>query len=237
MEEEKPVSEIKEVTKELVGWEDNKLWRTLKGLTLSPGATIRGFCGEDGQKYLSPITYFLGVTAVEAYVASYFGLFEAMLDKNKEELKRAATEPSLTRFFDTQQVSERVFDYLNFVTSETGQKVIFVPFVLLFTWLFYKKFNKSFKQNSWYALYTLGHATLLAIPLIPIWYFSKDLVLYSNTGLAIIFIYSLWSSKQFYNLSLGKALVYQLLLDLTLLIALNVLSFIVMTIAFASYLK
>ena len=39
MEEEKKINEFKEVTKEIIGWEDNKLFRTLKGLTISPGQT------------------------------------------------------------------------------------------------------------------------------------------------------------------------------------------------------
>jgi hypothetical protein len=225
MEQENKSNEFKEVTKELIGWEDNKLIRTLKGLTISPGLTIKSYCGSDKQKYLSPIVYFIGVTAIETYIASFIGLFDFILKKNLEDLKRTTSDATFNQFFDTEKVSAKVYEYLAFMTSETGQKIFIIPLFLLLTWLFYKKFNKSFKENSWFAFYTLGHGTLLSIPLMLIWYLSNDLVLYSSVSLILLFIYWVWSSKQFYNLTLRKAIVVRLFMTITALVTLNLFTF------------
>ena len=237
MEEEKKANELKEVTNELIGWEDNKLFRTLRGLTVLPGQTIKGYCSDDKQKYLSPIVYFIGVTAIETYIASFIGLYDFILKKSLEDLKLTTSDSTLNQFFDTEKISEKIYDYLAFNTGETGQKILIIPLLLFLTWLFYKKFNRSFKENSWFALYTLGHATLLAIPLMLIWYISKDLVIYSTVSLIFIFIYWVWASKQFYGLTLGKAIVIRFFMTITVLITLNLLTFFVMMIMFMSYTK
>lgn len=235
MEEETKTNELKEVTKELIGWEDNKLFRTLRGLTIFPGETIKEYCNGHKQKYLSPIVYFIGVTAIETYIASFIGLYDSILKKGLEDLKQTTSDPTLNRFFDTGKVSEKVYEYLSFITSETGQKILIIPLLLFLTWLFYKKFNRSFKQNSWFAFYTLGHSTLLAIPVMLIWYLSKDLVLYSVVSMILIFIYWVWSSKQFYELTLGKAIVIRFFMTITALITLNLLTLFVMMMMFINY--
>ena len=54
-----------------------------------------------------------------------------------------------------------------------GQKIIALPLLLILTWLFYKKYNKNIKDNCWFAFYTAGHAALLTLPLIPLWYLAQ----------------------------------------------------------------
>lgn len=233
--EEKKTNELKEVTKEFIGWEDNKLFRTLRGLTILPGQTTKDYCNGEKQKYLSPFVYFVGVTAVETYIASIIGLYDSIVEKSLEDLKLTTSDSTLNRFFDTGKVSEKVYGYLSFITSETGQKILIVPLFLLLTWLFYRKFNRSFKQNSWFALYTLGHSTLLAIPVMLIWYLSKDLLLYLNVSMILIFIYWVWSSKQFYDLTLGKAIVIRFFMTITALITLNILTLFVIMMMFINY--
>lgn len=214
MEEEKKTNGLKEVTQELLGWEDNKLFRTLSHLTTRPGQIVTGYCKGEKSKYLSPVVYFFGVTALVTYTVSISGLLDVMLKAN----------PILSKFgIDTSNIPDEITNTLSFLLSETGQKIIFLPIVLFLTWLFYKKYNGSFRENSWFALYTAGHATLLTTPLILYWYITKDLVLYSAIGSIVEIAYGIWASKQFYNLSLGKAIFLRIMMVVTVLVIFMIL--------------
>ena len=216
MPEEKKTNELKDVTKELLGWEDNKLFRTLNHLTTRPGLINTEYCRGDKQKYLSPIVYFFGVTALETFIATQIGFFDFMVAQNKESLRLAFSDPKFSKTgFDPTYVIDNINNSFSFLFSEVGQKLFLIPLLLLFTWLFYKRINQSFKENSWFALYTLAHVTLLSIPFMLYWYITRDLVLTSAFSFLIAFVYWVWASKQFYHLSLGKALLLRFLMMIT----------------------
>ena len=228
MEEEKKTNELKDVTKELLGWEDNKLFRTLNHLTTRPGQINADYCRGEKQKYISPIVYFFGVTALETFIATQIGLFDFMVEQNKESLRKSFSNATFSKTdFDPTYIIDNINSNFSFLFSEVGQKIFFVPLLLLLTWLFYRKINQSFKENSWFALYTLGHVTLLSIPFMLLWYVTKDLTLMSTVSFLIAFGYWVWASKQFYNLKLGKALILRFLMMITAQLIIGV-GFIVM---------
>jgi hypothetical protein len=227
-------NEIKEITQELVGWENNKIIKTIRDLSVRPGEAIKAYCNEGNQSYLSPIVYFCGVTAVETFIADSIGLFDYMMTQNLDEFKNSLSDPKIAGMFNIDSVTVQLNNYLSFFISEVGQKIVIIPILLLLTWAFYKKFNRSFKQNSWFALFTLGHATLLAIPLMAVWYFTNSLALYSVIGLLFIFVYWVWASKSFYGLKLGKAIVLRLLMTIVAMVAMNMITFGVIIVALAS---
>ena len=219
MEEGKKTNGLKEVTKEILGWEDNKLFRTLNHLTTRPGQVVSEYCRGEKQKYLSPVVYFFGVTALETYIASRIGLYDFVLKQNVESLRQSFSDPIFAKSgFNVSSTPDQMNSVFSFLFSETGQKVIILPIVLLFTWIFYKKYNRNFKENSWFALYTAGHASLLTTPLILYWYITKDLVLSSAIGFIVELTYGVWASKQFYNLSLGKAIFLRIMMAVAVLV-------------------
>ena len=229
MEKQNKLSDVKEVTQELVGWEDNKLFRTLNYLTTRPGQLITEYCKGEKQKYLSPVIYFFGVTALEAYLVSVSGITDLMLKANAESLRKTLSEREVDKLnINVDNITDQYNSATSFLFTETGQKVIFLPIALILTWLFYKKYNSSFKANSWFALYMLGHVTLLSLPLLLYVYLTKDLVLYTIFGLIMALAYGTWASKQFYNLSLGKALVLRVLMLAAVMLIFGILGPIVM---------
>ncbi|MDZ4716800.1 MAG: DUF3667 domain-containing protein [Cytophagales bacterium] len=237
MEEAKKTNELKDVTKELLGWEDNKLFRTLNYLTTRPGQINLEYCSGEKQKYLSPIVYFFGVTTVETFIAARIGFFDFMLETNKESLQKSLSDPNfLNAGFDPTYIIDKVNTNFSFLFSEVGQKIFLVPLLLLLTWLFYRKLNRSFKENSWFALYTLGHVTLLSLPFMLGWYLTKDLVLYSVLSFLMAFVYWVWASKQFYNLKLGKALLLRFLMMVTAQLVMGA-GFIIMILVVLLYSK
>ena len=227
MDEEKKTTGLKEVTKEILGWEDNKLFRTLNHLTTRPGQIVNEYCRGEKQKYISPVVYFFGVTALETYIGSLIGLYDFMLKQNVESLRKTFSDPIFAKSgINVSSTPEQMNNVFAFLFSETGQKIIILPIVLLFTWIFYKKYNRNFKENSWFALYTLGHLTLLTIPLMLYWYFTKDLVLYGIISLIIGSLYWIWNSMQFYKLKIGKAILLRIVMVVTVLLTLTFVQFL-----------
>ena len=227
MEDKKKTNGLKEVTRELIGWEDNKLIKTLNYLTTRPGQIISEYSKGEKHKYLSPVVYFFGVTALETYIASTIGLFDFVVKQNIESLRQTFSDPIFSKSgINVSGTPDQMNSAFLFLFSETGQKIIILPVVLLITWIFYKKYNRSFKDNSWFALYTLGHFTLLTIPLMLYWYFTKDLVLYSIISLIIGSLYWIWNSIQFYKLKIGKAILLRIMFLVTVLLILTFVQFI-----------
>lgn len=213
MEEEKKTNGLKEVTKELLGWEDNKLFRTLNHLTTRPGQIVTAYCKGEKSKYLSPVVYFFAVTALNIYIVTTSGLLDSMIKI-----------PTLSKLgTDTSDVPGST-NMLLFLTSETGQKTVLLPIQLLLTWLFYKKYNRSFKENSWFTLYILGHGLLLSLPLLILyWYITKDSGLSITISSIIELGYWIWASKQFYILSIGRAIFLLIMMYVTLIFTLTIL--------------
>ena len=225
--DEKKTTGLKEVTKEILGWEDNKLFRTLNHLTTRPGQIVNEYCRGEKQKYISPVVYFFGVTALETYIASLIGLYDFMLKQNVESLRKTFSDPIFAKSgINVSSTPEQMNNVFAFLFSETGQKIIILPIVLLFTWIFYKKYNRNFKENSWFTLYTLGHLTLLTIPLMLYWYITKDLVLYGIISLIIGSLYWIWNSMKFYKLKIGKAILLRIVMVVTVLLTLTFVQFL-----------
>lgn len=232
MEQEKKSSELKEVTKEILGREDNRLFRTIKFLTINPGKVISEYCKGEKQKYLSPVVYFLGVTALETYIASVSGLYDLMLKEKLEAIKKNLLDSKLN--VDVSIAVDRINTNLAFFFSEIGQKVIIIPLLLLLTWLFYRTYNKSFKENSWFAFYTLGHATLLSIPFMAIWYWTGDMIVFTAFSFIIPLVYWIWASRQFYNLKLAKAILLRLLMFAIAMLTIGALSSLMVSLTILS---
>jgi hypothetical protein len=233
--DEKKANGLTEVTKELIGWEGNKIFRTLDHLTTRPGEIITEYCKGERSKYLSPVVYFFGVEALKSYLISISGLSGFLLTTKMEELKRAllslSSERSTHNLTTNETTTSNLTGFFSFFISELGQKLIMLPILLLLTWLFYKKLNSSFKENSWFALYTAAHASLITLPLILYWYLTRDAVLFSRLGTAVSSIYLIWASMQFYRITIGKALVLRILLYLTVIVTLSLTSFLIVIFA------
>ncbi len=68
--------EVKEVAGEIIGLESNKVFRTIKDLTIKPGEVIATYGEGDRQKYISPVVYYFGTSAASFYFLSLTGAVE-----------------------------------------------------------------------------------------------------------------------------------------------------------------
>ena len=201
MENERPSNDIKEVAKEVIGWEDNRLFITLKYLTTRPGQIISGYSKGEKQKYLSPVAYYFGIESLKSFLVSVSGLSSFVLETKIKDMRRNIqfVVSSNSTILPDNAGNDSLSSFYAFFLGEIGQKIIALPILLLLTWLFYKKYNKSIKENCWFAFYAAGHAALLTLPLILLWYLTHDWRIYALFGTIITISYWSWASAQFYN--------------------------------------
>lgn len=224
---EQKTNDLKEVTKELVGWEENKVIRTVRCLTTRPGVVINEYCAGEKQKYLSPVVYFFGLTAIETYLASSIGLFDFLLEKNIESIRQSFSDPAFAALdLDVSNVSARMNSALSFLFSESGQKLVVLPIVLLATWILYRTKEHNLKSTSWFVLYMLGHITLLNLPLLAMWYFTQSLALFTVTSLFVASVYWIWSSMQVFKVAIGKAILLRIGMLFIVLLSMPILQIV-----------
>ncbi len=223
---EKKASEVKEVTGELVGWENNKIVRTLVGLTKRPGEVIDEYC-RDKTTYLSPVLYFFSVTAIELYLLSASGLRDYIINKSVQDLEKnfAGTDTGSSGV-DIASVVDQYHSLFSFVLSETGQKVLLMPLVLVITWLLYRRHRRGLKDNAWFALYSLAHITLLSLPLMLVFYFTKSFVVYTSLALVVAMVYWVRASMPFYRISAGRAIALRVVMLVGVFLLLQIITFL-----------
>lgn len=195
--------ETKELINEYIGW-DNRIYSTVKGLTLRPGKTIRAYISKS-ENLVNPIVYCFLSIPIAYFISDISGWTDYGLARQSEYLKKLYPE----------MVNIQTNWILNFIYGEYGNKLFYIPICIILRHLFLKHRNNSFKENSWFTLFTLGHEYLILIPLHSfIWWTSGVSPWYLVTIGA--FLFDLWSTKVFYNLSWIKSIILCVLLALTI---------------------
>src|SRR5205085_10664618 len=79
------------------------------------------------------------------------------------------------------------------------QMLLLLPGLLLSQWLVFRK-RKSFLHNSYFALYSVAHSTLLLQVFAPVYLISHTLFMYLYIGLGAIFpiVYNVYAGVNFY---------------------------------------
>ena len=65
------MSEFKETLSELFNLQGNKFFRTIRGLTIAPGDTIRAFAAGDRKSFLHPFTYALTLIGISLFLGNF----------------------------------------------------------------------------------------------------------------------------------------------------------------------
>jgi hypothetical protein len=216
---------LKEVVNEVIGLEHNKILATIKYLTINPSQVVSEYCKGEKTKYLSPVVYYLGVESLKSYLFSVSGFSDYVLKIKVEEMRVKIL--SLTNLSD-QLGNHTMNDFFIFFAGEIGKKIITLPLLLLLTWLFYKRQNNSFKENSWFALYSAGHASLLSLPLmLLLWYTLGYSSIITTSFITISLLYWAWASIGFYNIKFVKAIVLRTLMGGSIYFIVLVITFLI----------
>jgi hypothetical protein len=194
--------EFKEVTIEIIGWENNKIWRTIRDLTIRPGKAITEYCEGEKEKYLSPVTYYFATVAITYYLLIATGFQDEFLRYSREQRQKNVEIVQGFRPVTKDRISDHNQVY-EFFLGETGQKLLILPLLLFFRWLLFRRYNKSFKSNAWYSLFTMGHESIvIGTIMLVLWYLTNNFTLTYVVGLTAGFFYDSWTSYQFYKMKL-----------------------------------
>ncbi len=81
------MSEFKETVGELFNLQGNKFFRTIRGLTIAPGDTIRAFAAGDRKSFLHPFTYAITNIGILIFITS-FGDFQPTFSKENVKVNK-----------------------------------------------------------------------------------------------------------------------------------------------------
>ena len=210
------MGELRETINELFNLQGNKLFRTIKGLTVAPGNTIRTFAEGDRTTFLHPFTYALTFIGLLVFflsmVNSELEFTEEKRLERQEAIENLSQKESLT---DKEKVVLKFYQlYENYGLETPGfEKFMqyFSFFLFSISHLFvFKNLGYGLKKNAWFIFYTYAHITLFTIITFPLFFFTAGnatitLILYI---IAIILTgsYQAWSALQYYEITIGRAI-------------------------------
>lgn len=210
--------EFKEVAGELMGFKNNQIVNTIKGLTLRPGIVIESFLRGEREKFLSPVIYFFSLLTIEYIVTTLTGYRDFYLEVQLLQVQEAFGDQESLSEVEIEFVVDRMGAFIQFILSEMGQKLLMLPIMLLLVSLIYINQKKGFKGNSWLALYAFGHVKLLTIPFTFLWLVGVPLFYIGLISFIVSILYWIYASKAFYNLSALRAIFMGLLFYLSYLL-------------------
>ena len=206
------MSEFKELITEILGWENNKLFRTLKGLTIHPAKSIWIFCNGDKNSYIHPISYMFGVVGMIVLLNTYFeppylkdyqeweeSKYQEKLDKLDSDSDRYAVE---VKMHQQEQMVNKILRHPNFI-------YVYHFLITILHLLVFRKMNVGLKNNVWFTTYVYAHASLLVSVIAVLLFFINDInlvLIISSLSFLIMYVYRVWASKQFYKISWGKSI-------------------------------
>ena len=245
------MSEFRETINELFNLQSNKLFRTIKGLTVDPGGTIRTFASGDRKKFLHPFTYAITIIGISIFLNSFIDHTSGLTNKtalksqstikkleekevlSEREGKRLMFEKFMTKYTTNSEGSEfektaKLFSYLGFFLMS------------LIHLLVYKNLKFGFKKNIWFSFYIFGNAAFLALLFLPFNFFFTDGIGYLIVSLSIMtfsMIYQAWSASKYYEISIWRALKKYLFSILLLILSFSLMGlfFAICTIAYVFF--
>ena len=242
------MGELRETINELFNLQSNKLFRTIKGLTVAPGNTIRTFAEGDRTTFLHPFTYVITILGISIFLNSFIDNTPEF-SKNTS-LKSQSTIKKLEEKDVLSEKEEKLLMFQKFMTKYFSQSegseaekttkystYIAFFFMSLIHLLVYKNLKFGFKKNIWFSFYIFGNASFLALLFLPFLFIFKDGIGYLIVTLLIVTlssIYQAWSASKYYEISIWRAL-KKYLFSLLLLIFSSILLYILFFICVLAY--
>ena len=237
------MGELRETINELFNLQSNKLFRTIKGLTVAPGNTIRTFAEGDRTIFLHPFTYSLTLIGVVVFLLSMvnpeFEITKEQRLERQETIENLSQKESLTDGEETQLKMAQLYEKYGAETAGFRKfsqyfAFFFISIIHLFV---YKNLGYGLKKNAWYIFYTYSHITLFSIITFPVMFFNAGnvtvILILILMSMILTFSYQAWAAHQYYEITIGRAIkkyVFTLLISFSLLIilttAFSILSFL-----------
>ena len=211
------MGELRETINELFNLQSNKLFRTIKGLTVAPGNTIRTFAGGDRATFLHPFTYLMTFIGISLFLGTMIptapSLQKDILDsENKVQELSSRNDLSLKEKKDL-EYENFTLEVGKYIKSEKGKRHNTYTSLFLFSIihvLVFRNLKFGLKKNIWFSFSVSGHNHLIfSVLIFPLEFFLVGLdihfVFYIVT-LVLHQIYQSWAACQYYEISFLRAL-------------------------------
>lgn len=144
-----------EFTSKWIGW-DNKFFRTVKGLTIAPGHTIREYLDGNRVSFIGPVGYLFLMSVILLLIYDVFHIDLAELYDESQRLLDQGT--TIKREQETQAFQK----VINRFMAEYYKMVLVagIPFMALSSVIFFRKVERKFNflENVVFYFYTIAHS-------------------------------------------------------------------------------
>jgi hypothetical protein len=138
---------------------DNRLGRTIAGMTLRPGMVINAYLNGNRVKYLGPLAFLLIMTALMILTFDLFGLdVEDFLEKNQAAFQDVSSQDETAKQVEVRhKITEFIARYFRFFST------ILIPFLALALRPFFRKARFNFVERLVVVMYMSSHAIWLSV--------------------------------------------------------------------------
>lgn len=210
--------------------------KTYRLLATTPGESIRKYLKEDRTLLTKPIRLVLVSTAIVAFLMfqimpekSFVGGFEAGYNGQVDEAAKSEMPEAELKKIDEGKMKFEEFLMDTFSNYYNVMMLLFLPFISLFTFLFYKKCGYNFAEHFIFNTYVLSFQNLLYLLTMPILYFS--FVTGSALQVIIAFGYFFYACQRFFDMkfwpSFGRSSMAILLAYILYMIAMMIIMTVV----------
>lgn len=138
---------------------DNRLGRTIAGMTLRPGMVVNAYLNGNRVQYIGPLAFLLIMTALLILTFDLFGLdVEDFLEKNQATFQDVTSDGQSERQLEFRhKINEFMARYFRFVS------MIQIPFYAIALRPFFRKAQFNFVERLVVVMYMTSHAIWLSV--------------------------------------------------------------------------
>jgi Protein of unknown function (DUF3667) len=180
---------------------DKGIFHLLKCLATKPGTTAREYIMGKRKKYFNPFTFFLIMMGVFVFSNNYFSAPLKKVEPDPRIMQRMPPEAKQKYTATMQRVNTA-----NTVFRKNGNVVamIAVPFITLFTWLFFRRrgfnYGEHLTANMMFVAFSNLIFTILIFPLHTIFKSGSMMFVIAIIGMLLQALYFTWSMNGFLQL-------------------------------------
>lgn len=175
---------------------------------MRPGIVAREYVEGKRKKYFNPITFLLIMMAIQVFATkqtNFYGKFTQQMQKLYEQM--AAMNPKAVEggkeFNQRMEQADKQMTFAN--ENNKIINFIFIPFLSLLTWLFFKRSGFNYAENLILNFLMGGQVVVLfvLICILPVLLKASLVILVMYLFILVSFIYALFTYKQFFKQSWG----------------------------------
>jgi Protein of unknown function (DUF3667) len=181
---------------------DKGIFLLMKELFLKPGKVARDFNAGKRKRYFNPITYLLLIMALQIFLSKKTDVFTVYLDRTQkmmQELRQA--NPEVSPWNSDEALETQKKNNPKVLEHNRMLNLIFLPFLALLTWLFFKRSGFNYAENLVFNVFYMAQTLLFFVifTIIPFVIFPSGVMLWMMLFSAIYIAYTFLALQQFFK--------------------------------------